>query len=165
MKSDYVDAFLPLVGSTLVFTPEKRSKFCDELAGCGNMARAAMACGVTTTTVRQHMQDDRTFADAVQLAKDAFASDVEAELVRRAMEGITDYKLDNKGNIVLKIKKYSDRLLELLIKKTNPEYADKSQLDVNVKGGLLVLTATKENADEWKERHDAAIEVSSEKVE
>lgn len=37
------------------------------------------------------------------------------------------------------IRKYSDRMLELEAKRVDPAYRDKGQMDVNVRGGLLVV--------------------------
>lgn len=39
------------------------------------------------------------------------------------------------------VRKYSDRMLELEAKRTNPGYREKGSIDMNVKGGILVVGA------------------------
>ena len=150
----YNHQFMDIAGRPQRLGSHEMAKFCDELAKHGNRSRAARDVGVSSATIKRYENENKVFSDAIQMAIESFAGDVEAELIRRAMEGVTDYKLDNKGNIVLEIKKYSDRLLELLTKRHHAEYGDRSTLDVNVKGGLLVLNAEVENPDEWKNRHN-----------
>ena len=150
----YNHQFMNIAGRPQKLGPSEMARFCDELAKHGNRSRAARDVGVSTATIKGYENSNKVFSDAVQMAIESFAGDVEAELIRRAMEGITDYKLDNKGNVVLEIKKYSDRLLELLTKRHHAEYGERNTLDVNVKGGLLVLNAETENPDEWKNRHN-----------
>jgi hypothetical protein len=45
----------------------------------------------------------------------------------------------------------SDRLLELEVKRGDPSYRDKGQLDVNVTGGLLIVPGTAPTEKEWED--------------
>lgn len=154
MPELYNHQFMDIAGRKQHLTTIDQANFCTELAKHGNKSRAALAIGHTPATIHRYQNDYKQFADGIQLAMEAFAGDVEAELIRRAVHGIDDVKLDNKGNIALTVKKFSDRLLELLTKRHHPEYGDRSTLDVNVKGGLLVLNAETDTPDEWKNRHN-----------
>lgn len=48
------------------------------------------------------------------------------------------------------VRKYSDRMLELEAKRVDPTYRDKSQVDLNVTGGLLVVPGTAPSQRDWE---------------
>lgn len=78
-----------------------------------------------------------------------YRESLEAEVHRRAVDG-WDEPVYQKGEMVGLIRRHSDRMLELLIKKNIPEYRDKVSVDASVKGGVMVVPATAQTMDEWE---------------
>ena len=95
-----------------------------------------------------------TFRELCEQAMDMFADSIEQETVRRAVNGY-DEPVVYKGQIMSEIdeetgyykpvtvKKYSDRLLEILLKGQRPKYAGDTQVQINAgeNGGVLVVPA------------------------
>lgn len=89
------------------------------LLGGQNRRMAALSGGVTGTTMREWIQRDRAFAEAVSLAEDiGLAGTFESELYRRAMAGTED-----KGSI---------RALEMVLKARSADYREKAQVSMEV---------------------------------
>ncbi len=70
----------------------------------------------------------------------------------RAIEG-WDEPVFYQGRVVGKMRKYSDRMLEMLAKKEIPGFRDKSEVDVNVSGGVLVVHKPAGTKADWMESH------------
>ena len=68
---------------------------------------------------------------------------LEREAYRRGVVGVETPIINNKtGQVLGHVRKYSDRLLELLLKKADPYgYGNRTQLELNVNAGVLVVPA------------------------
>lgn len=120
-------------------TPQRRATFLQVLAETGIVIAAAQAAGphqatCSTVTWRDLRAKDPEFAREWDEALEKAAAKVEAEARRRAIEGYSE-PVYQKGEEVGKIVRYSDRLLELLLKAKCIGYADKTTL--NVQGGIV----------------------------
>lgn len=153
------------------FTDKRRETFLNDLRVLGRINDCARAAGVSPQTVRNHREDDAEFNALVEEALEDYADKVRAEVHRRALEGVPIMKfhqglplmvpvrdeegneyVDEDGNPMLEPyveRVYSDRMLELLAKRVDPAFRDKSTVDMNVKGGVLVVPAPM-SADEWE---------------
>lgn len=153
------------------FTDKRRETFLQGVRDLGRVNQAARAAGVSPQTVRNHRDDDRDFDALVAEALEDYAEKVRSEVYRRAIEGVPTMKfhqglpvmkpvmdeagneyVDEDGKPLMEIyveRQYSDRLLELEAKRVDPAYRDKSTVDMNVKGGVLVVPAPM-SADEWE---------------
>ncbi len=101
-------------------TPARWPRFLDALAATGNVTWAAAAVGMTRAAALGLRARDETLArhwdDALEIATDA----LEAEARRRACEGWLE-PVYYQGQRVGEVRKYSDRMLELLLKAQRPE--------------------------------------------
>ena len=59
----------------------------------------------------------------------------------------------------------SDRLFELALKKANPEFRERLQVDTVVSGGVLVVAAPALTASDWQQRVEAQIVSSPKTIE
>lgn len=149
-------------------------RYLDMLAQTGNFSAAAASIDITTSTANAWRKDDGfkltlegeeyIFGDLCDEAMRIFADAVEAEVVRRAVEGY-DEPIVYKGMIMseldedsgkykpITVKKYSDRLLEVLLKGQKPKYNGESQVQINAGegSGVLVVPAGVD-ADSWSEQ-------------
>jgi len=133
------------------FDAELRHRFLQVYALTGQIQKSAQTVGISPTTVRNLAKKDTEFADALAEAKADFAEAVEREVVRRAVMG-WDEPVYQKGELVGEVRKHSDQLLMMLMKKLDPSYKEGFQVDVNIGGGLLAAPA-KETAEEWEKRN------------
>jgi hypothetical protein len=101
-------------------TPARWPRFLDALSTTGNVTWAAATVGMTRAEVLGLRAGDETLArqwdDAIEVAADA----LEAEARRRALEGWLE-PVFYQGQQVGEVRKYSDRMLELLLKAQRPE--------------------------------------------
>lgn len=121
------------------FTRTRKIKYAAKLAELGRPADAAAIVGVGMSTVNRHIREDEAFAELVAEAREQFAASVEAEIKRRAMEGV-DEPVFNRGEVVGHVTRFSDRLLLALAKKHDPGFRDYVKVDqnTNVSGGVAV---------------------------
>jgi hypothetical protein len=97
------------------FTNRARARFLETLKSTGNVTAAAEAAGFSRRTAYDHKEADETFAAAWKEAEEIATDTLEAEARRRGLEGVEEpvYYL---GKECGRIRKYSDRMLELLLK-------------------------------------------------
>lgn len=161
-------------GSYCRKTVDNALRYLDVLAATGNHSAAARAIDIATGTAYGWRKDDGwkisledeeyTFGELCSQAESMFADSVEEEVVRRAVTGY-DEPVVYKGMIMTEIddetgkhktvtvKKYSDRLLEILLKGQKPKYAGDTQVNIGVgdNAGVLVVPAGVD-ADSWSEQ-------------
>jgi len=149
-------------------------RYLDMLAKTGNFSAAADCIDITTSTANAWRKDDGflitlegedyPFGELCDEAMKIFADAVEAEVVRRAVEGY-DEPIIYKGQIMseldeesgkykpITVKKFSDRLLEVLLKGQKPKYNGDSQVNIHAGegSGVLVVPASVD-ADSWSEQ-------------
>lgn len=136
-------------GGGRAFTEDRWEVFLHHFARLGLLGQAARATDVAPETIRVYRRDIPEFAEMFDQALQDYRESLEAEVHRRAVEG-WDEPVYQKGELVGTIRRHSDRMLELLIKKNIPEYRDKVSVDANVRGGVMVVPATAQSMDDWE---------------
>lgn len=147
------------------------------LEATGHVTRAAAEAGFARQRFYELRDVDQEFAEAWEVAQERGEAVIEAEVRRRAIEGIERPVL-HQGQIVnvwigpdgrlladgeektvegarlspLVLREYSDRLLELLAKAHNPAYRDRGG-DGGIHFGdgakVVLLPGTSSSLDEW----------------
>jgi hypothetical protein len=110
-----------------------RQKFLKRLAETCNVSEASRVAGIARSTAHDWRGANGEFAkawdEAIEQARDA----LEAEARRRAVEGWNE-PVYQQGKKVGTIRRYSDRMLEVLLKGHRPQFRDKGvEVDVGVK--------------------------------
>lgn len=119
------------------------------LAETGLPLVAARSCGLKIATVRAWKQKNPEFSLAWIEATQAYRESLEHEAYRRAVNG-TLRPVYYKGNEVGSVREYSDRLLELLLRANDPQkYGNRSQVDIDVRRGVMVLAPPTPTEDDW----------------
>lgn len=109
-------------------TKERKEIFLAELGRTGVFAHAARTASPDSlhgalTSFREERERDPEFAAAWDEAVDHSTGMIEREAIRRAVEGWHDGK----------VQKYSDRLMELILKRRDPEYREHRKYEVDAK--------------------------------
>lgn len=154
-------------------TIDNALRYLDVLADTGNHSAAARAIDVATGTAYGWRKDDGwkipldgeeyTFAALCMQAESMFADSVEQEVVRRARDGyeepivykgqvMTQINEETGKHEIVTIRKFSDRLLEVLLKGQKPKYAGESQVNIHAgeNGGVLVVP-DRVDSDSWSD--------------
>jgi hypothetical protein len=121
------------------FTAARKKKYCDVLAKTADKLLARTKIGVSVATVRNHRKSDPVFNEMVEDAMEKFRMDLVAAAHKRGVKGLRRglyYKgeptVDADGKPVVE-KHYSDKMLELLLKRYIPEFNPKEKVEVTEK--------------------------------
>lgn len=107
---------------------ERDEVFFQMLAATGNVSRAASESGYKRQRVYDIRKAEKDFAEEWDDAIAEYEAVLEAELRRRAVDGI-DEPIVYKGQVTNTVKRYSDTLLMFYLKKINPAYRDNHKGD------------------------------------
>ena len=136
------------------FTPLRQEKYLAHIRENGLVNKAAASVGVCPETVRAYRKRNPEFKALEQDARDDYTERLIAEANRRAVEGVPN-DVFYQGEKVGEVQKYSDRLLELLLKRNDPTFREKN-VEINQTGGVMVVNQTGGDPNEWAEKHNAA---------
>lgn len=136
------------------FVPQVREAFLKRYRECGILSRAVEGLQISFETPRAHAKRDPEFKERMDAALQGYRDSLEAEAHRRGVEGIPR-SVYYKGEVVGEERQYSDRILELQLKRHIPEYRDKFALDVAHAGGILVVHKVEQSSKEWEDTKDA----------
>lgn len=131
--------------SNVKLTPRAREQFLKVLRATGNVTEAADAVSITRAGAYKHYNHNPEFAEQWDNAIESACDALETEARRRAVDGVAEPVL-YQGAVVkhagkeLVIRKYSDHLLESLLKAHRPEKY-RERFDVNVKGSMTLEQA------------------------
>lgn len=120
------------------FTPKRQEHYLAVLEETGEPALARHEVGFTYETIRQHRMKNPGFEEAEEEALRIYRAKLAQEVHRRGVEGVQEPIYWN-GMVVGWVTKYSDRLLELHIKRHNPEYRDKFTVKQEHSGAVGLL--------------------------
>ncbi len=115
-------------------------RFLGYYAATGRKAASAKAAGVSYSVVRHWEVTDDDFGELVVEAHQEWLESLEREAFRRGVEGVLEPIVAGKDpEIVTYVRKYSDKLLEMLMKKADPTgYGNRdASVQVNVNTGVL----------------------------
>lgn len=133
---------------------KKRQLFLDVLSATGKVLEAAQAAGFTTANFLHRIRKmDKKFAEDWDDALDAAGDILEAEAIRRAVEGVMEPNY-YKGEVVGYTVKYSDSLLTTMLKATKPDkYREKLALEgkLNANIGITILPMTSKSMLDWEQ--------------
>lgn len=104
-------------GAPIRFDRAAKDRFIKVYEKRATWQHASDAAGVTGPTVNRHYHEDPEWKAEVDAAKERFINMLEDEASRRACDGDVETRLDKDGNIVSTKTVYSDRLLELQLKR------------------------------------------------
>jgi hypothetical protein len=143
----------PVQKGLVRFSPARKEKFLEYLAQTGLHCHSANSVGISEVTARVHRKQDPEFELRVQEALSFYRDSLCREATRRAVDGVTD-DVYFQGAVVGQRQTYSDRLMELLLKRHIPEFRDHVTADMNVTGGVLVVGGMTKDVDAWAKRFE-----------
>lgn len=132
-------------------TERKKKVFLQILSETGQITRAAHAAGYADSSyLRKLYKNDEAFAEAWEEAITAASDVLESEAVRRAVDGINE-PVYYQGELVDVNTKYSDGLLQFLLKGAKPEvYRDNVNLSGAITGGIAIVPVAIKSEDDWE---------------
>lgn len=136
------------------FTAEKLAAILNAICNTGVAGLACVHAGVGVSHFRRLRQAHEDLQAITDEAMAIYHERLRYTIHNRAVDGWYE-PVYYKGEEVGSVHRFSERLLELQAKRHMPEYRDKSQMDVNVAGGVLVVHAPAMSREEWLKQHAA----------
>lgn len=146
--------------SRVKFDDEAKARFLDEYRKWGRMGESAAAAGVSKQTVRKAMMEDEEFGEAMMAAEEEYKDKLIGHHQDLVFNGQERVSYDRNGNVVSRETIYPIRLIELELKKHDPGYREKREVEVTQKGGVLVAPAEMKTIDDWESRFSKAKDVT-----
>jgi len=144
-KADFRDRYLKVTH----FDDGAKGLALDVFAATGRISDAAIAGGVSVTTVRAHLEKNSEFAQAWEIARQEYADKITGLIEERAFIGIEEPIIGGKfrDEVVGHKKVYSDSLAVMHAKRFVEEYREKQQVDVAISGGVLAVATSMPGTD------------------
>lgn len=134
------------------YDEEVRDRIAGEYAKHGRIGAASRAGNVTTSTVKRWLQERQDFAVAMAEANEAYRDKLIEHHQNLVFNGTVKETYDRQGRLVGKETIYPIRLIELELKKHDEGYRDKREVDMNVRGGVMIAPAETKSVDDWEAR-------------
>lgn len=126
------------------FDDQAKAIYLNVLRKTGLKVRSAKAAGVTLTTVQRHIDNDPGFAAAREEALAEYADLIQQHAFKLSVQGVKEPIVGgkDKDQIVAHKEVYATNILAMEMRRTNPEYKERQEIDLNQKGGgVLVVPA------------------------
>lgn len=129
-------------------------QYLSNLAASGRKYESAKVAGMSYQWLKK-LRGDPDFVTYEEEAMEDYRDRVAAELHRRAVEGWDEPIIGgaNRDIVVTTVRKYSDRLLELLAKRHMPEFREKYEGELKITGGVLVAPVAPKTPEDWARMH------------
>ena len=144
-------------GTPIKFDEPARKAFFKHLAETGLVHDSAVVAGVSNWTICEARKSSAAFEERFQDAKAAFRDKVLAHANKLCLEGAKTVYYGKDGEIKSEQTRYPERLLEVLIKKVDPESREKQQIDHTIRGGVIAVPVTTASAEDWESTFGAAV--------
>jgi len=128
--------------ASLKFTPEVQAVFLTHLARTGRWAHSSRAAGISFETVRRHRDQDKIFGDACEAAIQEYRDHIQEAVYEQGVVGIFQPMFDKDGHLVGWKRIVNGTVLLAEARRVNPEYREKTEVDMNLSGGVVVAPAT-----------------------
>jgi len=121
------------------FTEARQTRYFEAIKEHGEPDLARDEVGITYETVRLHRKKTPGFAEAEEEALRIYRARLAAKVHERGYEGVQE-AIYWQGMVVGWVTKYSDRMLELQVKRHIPEYRDKVTVQNEHSGSIGLLS-------------------------
>jgi hypothetical protein len=141
-KTDFTGWRKRIQASKLKFDDTQKSIYLNVLAKTGRKNQAAQAAGVCTTQVLRHRDNDPDFELAFQEAMGKYHDKVHT-LAYKLMDGIKEPIVGgkDKDQIVAYKLVHATNLLAMEMRRVNPEYKERAEVEHTGGGGVLLAPA------------------------
>ncbi|MCC6425626.1 MAG: hypothetical protein IT435_02275 [Phycisphaerales bacterium] len=112
------------------------------LRQCGTYCKAALAANLSYQSILNHRKSDPEFAALETEAKELWiAETIDEPFKKFGLEGVNRIIIDRLGNRHEGEKVIQPQIALAFARKFDPAYREKQELDVNHRGGVVVVTA------------------------
>lgn len=136
------------------FDDDRKATFLQRFAECGRMYESAQAADISYATVSKHLKDDPEFAEAFGEAREAYKDLVHRTAYKVGVEGYDEPMIGgkDKNEVVAHKRVYATNILAMEMRRVDPSYKERSEIDMNLNGGVMLLPGEM-SLEEWMEKY------------
>lgn len=128
-----------------------KARIVAEVAEHGRLGTACRLNKVGIQTIKRHIEKDPAFGASMAEAYEAYKDRLIEHHQNLVFNGTTKTTYGRDGNVVSEEQVYPIRLIELELKKHDEGYRDKKEVNMNVRGGVVVAPA-EVSMEDWESR-------------
>ena len=138
------------------FTDDRKAVFLRHFSMTERFYNSCHAAGISGETVRRHLKSDPDFMAAFEEARERYRDMVYAARNKALFEGYAEPIVGgkDKDEVVAIKQNFPFQVLLKELQRVDPAYRDKAELDLNMKGGVLVVPGRARSMEEWSARLD-----------
>lgn len=140
----------------MALNKQQQEDYLEALAECGLVHKSCEKADVDYMSLSMSRLHDKVFAAAFDTARRRYGEQWESAARTRGIEGWDEAVFGQKDGKTQQVgvkRRYSDRCLEMGLKRFCPEYREKMHVDATISGGVLVV-GSKMSEDEWRKKHE-----------
>lgn len=148
--------------SVIKFTDELKETYLEKLADHGKKMLACKQIGLSYQTFLAHQKNDTVFAERVVETLLERSERIGKQLEEEALEGHPSFTYDPKtGELIKEERKYETPMRMAMLKRHDPEYKEQQDVNVNIRGGVLVVPG-RVTQEEWDKLFAPKVDPSQE---
>lgn len=132
----------------IIFGDNVKNTFLTEVKRTGLVATAARNAGTNSRRIKTECEQDKEFEADLKECLMIYAETIQAELHKRAVEGVEE-DVYFQGQVCGQKINYSDALLTTLVKAKSPEFREKLSVDTTIHGGVMLTIPQAQTTREW----------------
>ncbi len=155
-----------LMASRIKFDDERKKIFLEHFSKTSRVGEACQVAGVNNQTVLYHYKNDPDFAESYEAAKLKYRDSLQALAEDLIFNGVEKPIIGgrNKDMIIATTIDYPIPLLQMELKRVDPDYKDRQVVE-NVGSGAVVLIPAHMDPEQWIKEQMAKNEVRGEPLD
>lgn len=139
------------------FDDKAKQRFLEHFSKTSRMMDSAKSAGVTLNTVRSHIENDPEFAEMFEEAREAYRDRCHQHADMLMFEGVQKPVIGGqyKDEIIAYVTEYSVALLQMELKRVDPSYKERTEIDLNAKGGGVLVAPADQTPEQWIKEQQA----------
>lgn len=146
-------------------TEAKLNAFLQKFAETGIKSQAADYADLHVKMIDTLQVEDEAFAEAFEIAKAKYKEKVLAHHQNLLFNGTVKRNYDRNGDLISEETVYPIKLIEMELKKVDPEYRDRQEITHKNGGGVMIAPAEMSSVEDWETRFKNAKTIDGEATE
>lgn len=155
VKADQSTWRRQLQQSRIKFDDDQKGLYLKALAEHGRKGDAARAAGVSQQCVRDHLDNDPDFQEQAEEAMSCYRDRLVGHHQTLLFEGEIHRRFNKDGELIEERHVYPVRLIELELKRHEPEYRERQTIDLEGAGAGVLVAPAEMSPQEWIEQMQA----------
>ena len=135
------------------FDDHRKSLFIEHFSKTSRVMESCRVAGICLATYRKHLENDPEFIEMFEEAKMSYRDRCHAHADMLMFEGVDKPQIGGKfkDEIICYVKEYSVPLLQMELRRVDPSYKERSEVELNATGGGVLVVPADKTPQQWIE--------------